>query len=128
MQEHETVLHELVELGDRLAGLPEDAYEERAALRARQTELRQRAAELRVTAELASNEEELRSELKRLEELLTRIISEDHIRVVPATEGGGPGGFVGDAMKINRLIDSARDRGEIEERIRILRDHLERID
>lgn len=115
------VLARMGELLDRLAALPEDAFEERRAISEEQERLRGQAARIRESAPV--DREALTAELESLVERWDAI-QDQRIDVVMQSGGGSQGGdaFSGVyAMKLNKQIDVAQGRHEIEARIKEIR-------
>ena len=120
------VLAEMGEIMDQLASLPDDAFGERHRLRQRQKELRSIAADLREGTPV--DRQSLQSEL---EQLLERwdALQKERIDVVMQSGGGSQGGdaFSGaHAAQVNRQIDAARGRAELEARIGEIRRLLDK--
>lgn len=119
------IVAEMGRVMDRLAGLPDDAFEERHLLKEQQKSLRERAAIARIGA--AIDRPALEAEL---EHLLTRwdALQKNRIDVVLQSGGGSQGGdaFSGaHAVRVNRQIDAAMGRQQIEDRIADIRRLLE---
>lgn len=124
MEERDRVLWELAELTEQLAQVPHHDYVERARLAARQVELREQAAALWGAA--GRSRESIAAELRRLETMRSDLIEHGHVNPA-AYSGGGPGGGFAlpiDAWKLNRQIDAAQNRDELESRIAELREEL----
>ena len=112
------ILLELGRIRDRLEmGLDRDDL---AVLLERRAELRRLAREAVPTTRAA-----LRSELELLIEEWDRLARERVIPVPASGTGGGDVGFIADATELNRAIDTAGRREELEHRIRELRDRLD---
>ena len=112
MDTQDDILSELAELADELITLPPNAFDRRAAINARQTELRQQAATLENRTR--RSRDEIATELHRLEDLQGRLIADHHI--TDQARGGSD---------INAGIDGARGREELEKRIRALMEELQ---
>ena len=122
------ILAKMGELMDRIAALPDDAYEERLQLQEEQKRLRAEAARLRERAPVdrQSLEAELEGLLARWDGLQSQ-----RIDVVMQSGGGSQGGdaFSGaHAMNLNRQIDEAHGRRAVEDRIAEIRRQLEDAD
>lgn len=119
------ILAEMGRVMDRLAALPDDAFEDRHQLKEEQKRLRERAATARIGA--AIDRPSLEAELAHL---LTRwdALQKNRIDVVLQSGGGSQGGdaFSGaHAVRVNQQIDAAMGRQEIEDRIADIRRLLE---
>lgn len=111
------ILLELGRISDRLeSGVDRD---EQAALLARRAELRRLARDAVPTTRAA-----LRSELELLVKQWDRLAKERLMPVPASGTGGGDVGFITEATGLNRAIDAAGGREELERRIRVLRDRL----
>lgn len=115
----DAILQELTRIRDRLSEeLEGDEY---AELVARRDELRRQAREA-----FPATEEGLRAELERLVEAWDRL-QKQRIDVVEQAGdlAAGNFGFTSDAVRLNRAIDEAAGRAELERRIRELKARLE---
>lgn len=115
------VLARMGELLDRLAALPEDALEERQEISEEQERLRGHAAQIRESAPV--DRRSLTAELGALVERWDAL-QDQRIDVVMQSGGGSHGGdaFSGVyAMKLNKQIDIAQGRAQIEARIKEIR-------
>ena len=115
------MIQEMGRIADRLASLPESAFEERLELRQRQDQLRATALELGESAPVDSKALQV-----ELDHLLRRwdALQKERIDVVAQSGGGSQGGdaFSGaHAVRVNRQIDAARGRDQIESRIAEIR-------
>ncbi len=125
MRDLSDVVVELADVRAALAAAPEDDFETRADLRARQDDLRAEAARLRAAQPIDSlDEAELRGRLERLERQRDRHLSA-HIGHSAAAQTGEGGGidpkYVHD---LHRQMDEAAGLAEIEDEIRRLRNAL----
>ena len=120
MSDLDSIFSEMSEISTRLDELPDDAFEERAALERRREELRARAAalsdsmgDLRPTAEIQAELISLRERLNAVE------VSE--IDVVSQHGGSGlEASVASDAIGINRRIEEASGVDQLQSRIRKL--------
>ena len=116
------LLRELAAIADELDALSDDAFEDRARLLARRRELHNAATRLATDPSDPAVRARLTEELDRLEEQWLAL-QRDRIDVVKQAGdlAAGNFGFTSDAMRLNREIDKAAGRAELEERIRRLR-------
>jgi hypothetical protein len=121
----DTILSRLVEIHDALAALPQDAYEERAALQRVRDDLRAEAATRRDRIEGGERRDELQYRLAHLERRLAALMS-SRIDVVKQAGDLANGNFgnTADAMRINWAIEAAGDRTALEAEIADLRERL----
>lgn len=130
MRDIDEVMADLLEIRDRLDALDPDDREARARLEARREELRAEAREIEAAADPAGVAARLRREL----ELLTarwNELADKRIDVVKQAGGGSLGGdfgFATHAQDVNREIDAAGGRAEIEARIAEIRAKLEELE
>jgi hypothetical protein len=119
------LLKELAAIADELSALPEDSFEDRARLQKRRRELHNAATQLANDPSDPVVRASLTEELERLEEQWLAL-QRDRIDVVKQAGdlAAGNFGLTSDAMRLNRAIDEARGRAELEERIRRLRTML----
>ena len=116
-------LDEIVrELGSLSIEFDASSGEERARIAKRQKELRAEAAALREVIAPRS-EADMRGELQRLEERLDDLYKKriDVIRQAGGGSSGGDFGLATDAAQLNRHIDAASGKADIEAKIRALR-------
>ena len=121
MEELDQILADMGRVMDDLGALADDAFEERLRLLQEQKRLRVRAAEVRSAAPI--NREALEAELAGLLDRWDGI-QDQRIDVVMQSGGGSQGGdaFSGaHAVRMNREIDQALGRDQIELRIAEIR-------
>ncbi len=126
MEELDRLLAEMGRVADDLAALPDDDFEGRYRLRQEQERLRARAKELRDAAPI--DRASLQAELEALTARWDSVQGQ-RIDVVMQSGGGSQGGdaFSGAfAVRMNREIDAALGRDEIEARIKEIRRLLAR--
>lgn len=124
MSRLDEILAELDRIQERLADLPEDAFDAKAQLQSRQADLRSEAARLREESPVPN--EDLVDRLNRLEARWEQLRKE-RINLISQAGGGSEGGdfgFVSDAAEINRQIDEANDLQELETEIADIRRRL----
>lgn len=114
------ILLELGQIRDRLDAEP--SGDEYAELVARRDELRREAREA-----VPTTKEALRAELDRLIGAWDRLQKQriDPVKQAGGGSSGGDFGFAADAVRLNRYIDAAAGREELEKRIRDLKRRLE---
>lgn len=112
------ILVELAEIRDRLESAVD--RDERIGLLARRAELQRLARDAVPTTRAA-----LQAELDGLVEEWDRLAKERLMPVPASGTGGGDVGFIAEATDLNRAIDAAGGREELERRIRRLRDRLD---
>lgn len=115
----------LARLNEELYHLPSDDFVARIELRDRIREARAEIAQVRARA-TPENREALEAELHQLEKQWDALAA-GRIDVVRQAGGGSMGGdfgFAADAMRINREIDAATGRAELEARIKRVKELL----
>lgn len=120
---------ELGRLNEEYHGLPSDDFPARIELKDRIREVRAEIARLR-SRPTPENRAALEAELRRAEEQW-EALADDRIDVVKQAGGGSLGGdfgFAADAMRINREIDAASGRADLEARIIRLKEQLAALD
>ena len=126
----DAIVRELAEVRYELDALPQTApISQRVQLEDRLAALRERAAIVRSEYDMPRTADEVREELRRVEGQLDALIRK-RINLV-SQAGGSRGGDFGNtyfAMQVNKEIDVAQGRADLEERIRELRRELESAD
>jgi hypothetical protein len=126
----DAVMADLMEIRGQLEALDPADNETRRQLLARREELRAEAREIEAAADPAGSAARLRRELEILE-LQWQELADKRIDVVKQAGGGSLGGdfgFATHAMDVNREIDSAGSRDEIEARIAEIKAQLEELE
>lgn len=126
MSDIDAINRELAEVVDALNATPSDDFAARYALRTRQDELRELAAEFRVDADEQRSTEDLRRELKMMEQRLEGIYGSGMDLVTQSGGGSGTGGSYTSAAEggMNAQIREASGLGDIQARIARLREIL----
>lgn len=108
MSDLDRINRELAEVVDALNATPRDDFAARHALRTRQDELRELAAQFRVDADEQRSTEDLERELAAREAQITEIYG-SAMEQVSQSGGGGPGGAALTAAAEGGLVGKGRD-------------------
>jgi len=123
----DAVVAEITAMERRVAELASNDYVGRIDAKERLRDLRIEAARLHRQLDRPASVQQARRELADIERRLAEI-DDTHIDVVQQAGGGSTGGdfaFAADAQQLNRHIDAAAGRSELEQRARRLRVQIE---
>jgi DNA repair exonuclease SbcCD ATPase subunit len=126
MSDIDAIFHEITDIDQKLAELPDDAYDERARLQERHEELRRQAAELAAASDADRPTGDIEAELASLRQQLDAIEGE-RIDMVQQSGGGdasGPGAEGLGGVSLNQQIESAQGADQIKARIAQLKKQL----